>query len=89
MDEFQSHLNKQKRSKNPTQEQEYQIYNVNMVLDWITNSRGNDMHLISQNFAIDLVNERALQLGKQEWLVELWDCSNKLALRDQPAESSR
>jgi len=50
MDEFQRHLNKQKCSKNPTQEQEYQ-------------TQGNDMRLNAQNFAIDLVKERALDPG--------------------------
>jgi len=63
MDEFQRRLNKQKCSKNPTQEQEYRTYDVKMVLDWIKNSRGNDMRLNAQNFAIDLVKERALELG--------------------------
>jgi hypothetical protein len=82
MDEFQRHLDKQKCSKKPAQEQEYQIYDVKMVSDWIKNSLDNDMRLVAQNIAIDLVKERALELGKQEWLVDSWGRSNKQAIHD-------
>jgi len=81
MDEFQRHLNKQKCGKKPAEEEEYQIYNVKMVVGWIKDSQGNDMRLIAQNLAIDLVKERALELGKQEWSVDPWGRSNKQALR--------
>ena len=81
-DEFQRHLDKQQCGKKPAQEQEYQIYDVKMASDWIKNSPDNDARLAVQNFAIDLVKERALELGKQEWLVDPWGRSNKQAIRD-------
>ena len=88
MDEFQRHLTTQKCGPRPTQEEQYQIYNVKMVMNWIKNSQGNGIVLTAQNFAVDLVKERALELRKQEWLVDPWGRSNKQALRDQRAESS-
>lgn len=61
----------------PAEEQEYQIYNVKMVLSWIRDSSGDDAISIAQKFAVDLVKERALELGKQQWLDDPWGRSER------------
>jgi hypothetical protein len=45
--------------------EQYQIYNVKMVLDWINDSQGGDFIPITQNFAVDLVKERSLELKRR------------------------
>jgi hypothetical protein len=47
-----------------------------MVMNWIKNSPGNFIST-AQNFAVDLVKERALELGKQEWLADPWGRSGR------------
>ena len=76
MDEFQRHLTTQKCGPRPAQEQQYQIYNVKMVMNWIKNSPDNFIST-AQNFAVDLVKERALELGRQEWLEDPWGRSGR------------
>ena len=82
MDKFQMHLSTQRCGQQPADEQQYQIYNVKMVLNWIKSSPGNDFLSTAQNFAVDLVKERALELGKQEWLHDPWGREEKQARRD-------
>ena len=77
MDDFDKHLDTQNCGPKPTQEQQYQIYNVKMVMNWIKNSQGVDFLSTAQNFAVDLVKERALELGKQEWLGDPWGRSGR------------
>lgn len=89
MDEFQGHLGQQKCGEQPAQEQEYQIYNVKMVLDWIKGSQGNDVLLTAQKIAVEAVKERALELGEQEWGKDPWGRTHKKAHRGQHAESSK
>jgi hypothetical protein len=48
-----------------------------MVMNWIKNSPGGDFILTAQKFAVDLVKERALELGKQEWLNDPWGRSGR------------
>ena len=67
----------QKCGPRPNQEQQYQIYNVKMVMNWIKNSPGVNFISTAQNFAVDLVKERALELGKEEWLENPWGGSGK------------
>ena len=43
-----------------------------MVMNWIKNSQDSGILLTAQNFAVDLVKERALELGKREWLEDPW-----------------
>jgi hypothetical protein len=43
-----------------------------MVMNWIKHSPGVDFISTAQNFAVDLVKERALGLGKQEWVNDPW-----------------
>jgi hypothetical protein len=69
--EFNKHWDTHQYDQKPASEQ-YQIYNVKMVLDWIKDSQGDDFISIAQNFAVDLVKERALELGRQEWLEDPW-----------------
>jgi hypothetical protein len=77
MDKFQEHLTAQQCGPRPAQEQQYQIYNVKMVMNWIKNSPGVDSISTAQNFSVDLVKERALELGKQEWLNDPWGRSGR------------
>ena len=67
-------------------EPQYQIYNVKMVLSWIKNTEGGDVIVAAKNYAVDLVKERALELGKQEWLRDPWGRAEKQARRER-AES--
>jgi len=76
VDEFQRHLTTKNCGPRPAQEQQYQIYNVKMVMSWIKASQGNII-LTAQNFAVDLVKERALELGRQEWLDDPWGRSGR------------
>jgi len=57
------------------EEQQYQIYNVKMILSWIKDSQGGNIVSIAQRFAVDLVKERALELRKHDWLEDPWGCS--------------
>jgi len=77
MDKFQTHLTTQQCGPRPAQEQQYQIYNMKMVMNWINNSQGANFILTAQNFAVELVKERALELGKQEWLEDPWGRSRR------------
>jgi hypothetical protein len=72
MDEFQRHLGQQKCGEQPAQEQKYQIYNVKMVLSWIKGSQDNNILSTAQDFAVDAVKERALELGEEGWLNDPW-----------------
>lgn len=78
MDKFQGHWSTHGNGQSPpTKEQEYQIYNMKMVLSLIKDSAGNDAISTAQNIAVDLVKERALELGKQEWLEDPWGRSGR------------
>ena len=76
VDEFQRHLNTQRCGPRP-EERQYQIYNVKMILSWIKDSQGGDIISTTQSFAVDLVKERALELGKREWLEDPWGHSGR------------
>jgi hypothetical protein len=90
MDDFDKHLDTQMCGPKPEGSQ-CQIYNVKMVLSWIKNQEGGDRNVVStaQNFAVDLVKERALELGRQEWLGDTWGYSAETQARRQRAESRR
>jgi hypothetical protein len=72
--QFERHLDAQQCGSNPEGSQ-CQIYNVKMVLSWIKNSTGADAMLTAQNIAVDFVKERAVELGRQEWLYDPWGLS--------------
>jgi hypothetical protein len=74
--EYNKHWNAHQYDQNPAEGQ-YQIYNVKMVLDWIKDSQGGDVVSIAQSFAVDLVKERALELGRQDWLQDPWGYSGR------------
>jgi len=88
VDEFQRHLNTQ-RCGPRLEEQQYQIYNVKMVLSWIKDSQDGSIVSTAQSFAVDLVKERALELGKHEWLEDPWGRSETQARRAETAELRR
>jgi hypothetical protein len=54
-----------------------------MVLDWIKNPEDGDVISNAQKFAVDLVKERALELGKKEWLADPWGRSERQARGDR------
>ena len=72
VDEYQRHKTTHSAPNFPAEEQECQIYNVKMTLGLIRDSAGSDAITTAQRFAVDLVKERALELGKQEWLDDPW-----------------
>jgi len=43
--------------------QEYRIYNVKIILSCIKSSQGVDILLTVQDFGVEVVKERALELG--------------------------
>jgi hypothetical protein len=87
VDDFERHLTSQKCGAKPDEPQ-YQIYNVKMVLSWIKDADGDNVILVAKGYAVDLVKERALELGKQEWLKDPWGRAEKQARRER-AESRR
>jgi len=72
VDEFNKHWNAHQYDEKPVEEQ-YQVYNGKLALDMIK-EQGNDFPRIVR-FALSLVEERALELGRPEWLKEPWGYS--------------
>jgi hypothetical protein len=54
--------------------EEYRIYNVEMVWEWIRTAESDESIRTAQDLALDLVRERAKELGRDEWLVDPWGC---------------
>jgi len=50
----------------------YQIYNVKKVLDWIKTAESVNFIPVAQAWAIGLVQERANELGRDQWLDDPW-----------------
>src|SRR5229473_5869126 len=50
----------------------YQIYNVKKVLDWIKTAESVDFITVAQAWATGLVQKRAKELGRDQWLDEPW-----------------
>jgi len=69
VDDLGKHLNKQKCGEKP-EKVRYQIYDVELVLDIIKE----DPTSISTaaRYAVGFVTEKALELGKEEWLKDPW-----------------
>jgi len=72
VDEYQRHKTTHNAQNFQAEEQECHIYNAKMILSLIKDSAGSDVLTTAQRFAVDLVKERALELGKQEWLEDPW-----------------
>ena len=64
---FQRHLEPNQESAELT---EYLIYDVKMILDCIKDADSDDYIRSAQDLAINLVRQRAGELGKDEWLVD-------------------
>lgn len=90
MDDLNKHLDTQNCGPRPEGPQ-CQIYNVKMVLNWMKdlNPEGGDIVSAAQNFAVDLVKGRAMQLVRQGWLEEPWGFTAETLARRQRAESRR
>lgn len=72
MDEYQRHKDTHNAQHFLAGEQDCHIYDVKMILGLIKDSAGTDVITTAQRYAVDLVKERALELGKQEWLEDPW-----------------
>jgi hypothetical protein len=62
---------------------EYLIYDVKMVLDWIKNAKRGDFIRTAQNWALELVRQKTNELGKHEWLNDLGCCLEERERRAQ------
>jgi hypothetical protein len=86
MDEFKTHLSTHKYNQNLAEEQ-YQIYNVKMIQDMVKDSQDNFPAAVQ--LATDLVKERALELGRVDWLEDpLGRSSDLQARRERRAGAS-
>ena len=82
VDELQKHLDQQKCNQN-SPVQEYRIYEVKMILDIIRGAESNDSIRNAQDWAVDFVRERAIQLGKSGWLEDPWGCLEQRERRER------
>jgi len=80
IDDFERHLDTQKCGSKPEQWQ-YQIYDVKLILSWVKDPKSSDDISKAQNVAVDLVKERALELGRLEWLEDPWGLSPETQAR--------
>jgi hypothetical protein len=84
VDELQRHLDQLVCYQNSTeQDLEYRIYEVKMILDMIRAAASNDSIQEAQVLAVDLVRERAIQLGKNEWIMDPWGCREQRERRER------
>ncbi len=70
-DQFQGH---QKRYHQFGELPAHRIYDVKMVLGWIKAAESVDFIPIAQTWAIGLVQEKATELGRYQWLDDSWGC---------------
>jgi len=78
VDEYQRHKNTHSAPNFPVEEQACQIYDVKLILGLIKDSAGSDAIMTARRIAVDLVKEKALELGKQEWLEDPWGSPGEL-----------
>jgi hypothetical protein len=88
MEDFDGHLATLKCGAKPEKRQ-YQIYEVKMVLGMIKGPQGGNFISTAQNFAVDFVKERALELEKQDWLEDPWGYSPEQQARRERRAASR
>ena len=81
VDELQKHLDQQGCNQN-SPVQEYRIYEVKTILKMIRSAESNDAIRNAQDWAVDFVRERAIQLGKDEWIVDPWGCLERRERRE-------
>jgi hypothetical protein len=80
MDEFERHLDTQNCGPKPD-ERQYQIYDVKLVLSWVKDLQSQDEISNAQSVAVDMVKERASELGRQEWIDDPWGLSPETQAR--------
>ena len=66
--------------------EEYLIYDAKLVIEWIKKENRDDFIRTAQNWALELVRQKANGLGKHEWLADL-GCS--LDERERRAQNPR
>ena len=74
MDALERHWEKQKCGSK-SEGSQCRIYNTKLALSWSEDLTSADAVSTAQNIAVDLVKERALELGRQEWLKDPWGFS--------------
>ena len=80
---YAKHLGQHEESVNL---EEYLIYEVKTVLEWIKKENRDDFIRTAQNWALEFVRQKANDLGKHEWLADL-GCS--LEERERRAQNPR
>jgi hypothetical protein len=68
-DQFQKH---QKNNHRSGELPAYQIYDAKMVLDWIKTAESVDFIPVAQTWAVGLVQEKATELRRDQWLDDPW-----------------
>ena len=71
LNEFQTHLDQRQCNRN-SPALKYQIYDVRWILDMIRDAESIGSIRIAQNWALRFVHERAIELGKDWWVMDLW-----------------
>ena len=82
VDELQKHLDQKQCNRNSA-DREYRIYDVQRILEMIRVAENNDSIKIAQDWALHYVQERAIQLGRNGWIVDPWGCSEQRERRDR------
>jgi hypothetical protein len=54
---------------------------VKLALSWVKDARSRDDISNAQQVAVDLVKERASELGRQEWMDDPWGLSPETQAR--------
>ena len=82
VDELQKHLDQQKCDQNYAA-RDFRIYEVKMILDIIVAAESNESIRTAEGWAVDMVLERAKQLGKPAWIADPWGCLERRERRER------
>ena len=89
MDQFERHLDTQQCGSKPEGFQ-CQIYNPKVLSSPIKDPTGAGAALLAaQRIAVDWVKERAMELGRQEWLEDPWGHSQSETRARRVCDSRR
>ena len=77
MEEFENHLKIHSSNPPKLQKGQYEIYDIEYILYFILNQQQSVDRVAG--YALDFVGERARELGKVEWLNDLWGNPGKRA----------
>jgi len=80
MDDFERHLDTQECGPKP-EDPSCRIYDAKILSSWIRDSKDDNAIFDAQTLALDRVKERAMELGRQEWLEDPWGLSPEVLAR--------